>query len=52
MVNIDLAESGERDGEAGRLGWGLQITGSFSSSVIVGTGERGAPCRIPKVSAY
>lgn len=42
MVNIDLAESGERDGEAGRLGWGLPITGSPSSRVTVGTGEGGA----------
>lgn len=28
MVNIDLAESGEQDGEAARLGWGLPITES------------------------
>lgn len=31
LVNIDLAESGEREGEAGRPGWGLPITGPSSS---------------------
>lgn len=36
MVNIDLAESGEWDGEVGRLGWGLLITGSSSSQCDCG----------------
>lgn len=52
LVNIDLAESEEQDREAGRLGWGLLITGTSSSSVIVGTTEGGAQCRIPKLGAY
>lgn len=42
MVNIDLAESGEQDGEAGRLGWGLPITGS--SSCQCDCGNRGRGC--------
>ena len=42
MVNIDLAESGEQDGEAGRLGWGLPITGS--SSCQCDCGNQGTGC--------
>lgn len=50
MVNIDLAESGERDGEAGSLGWGLPITGSSSSQCDCENWRRG--CRIPRLGAY